>query len=255
MKRSALVILLALLLPFPLLAQPGAPPLILVYDEAPRPDQTSAYEAATKKFFQMLVDAMPDATWTAIQTDDIHYYYVIPIPSFATIDGMHQSMAAMIGKVGPEKFNALMAEMGPTVDHTDSRVLMRRDDLSYRPEKDLAPGEAKFFNYDVYYLKPGMEFAMEGVAKEWAALLKSKGAARGFTVYQQMLGSDAPMMVIMTPAKDPLELAQAMVGNQAKLGAAGGPLWAKTMSMTRRLDRNTGWLRPDLSGDAFKKKP
>lgn len=254
MKRSALIILLALLPTFPLLAQHGGPPLLLVYDDAPKPDQMSGYEAATKKFFQLLVEAMPDATWTTIQTDDIHYYYVIPMASFATIDGMHRSMEAMIGKVGPERFGALMAELGPTIDQTDSRVLMRRDDLSYRPETDLGP-EAKFFNYDVYYLKPGMEFAMEAVAKEWASLLKSTGAGRGFTVYQQMLGSDAPLMVIVTPAKDPLELAQAMVANQAKLGAAGGPLWAKTMAMTRRLDRNTGWLRPDLSGEAFRKKP
>ena len=157
MKRTVVaIVLLAVCLSVSALAQ-QPPPMILVYDEVVKPDSIQAYERSSKEFFQILADQMPQAKWSAIMTDDFHYVYVIPIPGMAAIDAMHQEMEKMMKAVGPEKFGRIMEESGKTSEYTNALVLMRRDDLSYKPATALKPEEIKVVEYNFYYLKPGTE--------------------------------------------------------------------------------------------------
>jgi hypothetical protein len=253
MKRTSVaIVLLALTLSIAALGQ-QAPPMILVYDETVRPDSIAAYEKASKEFFQILTEQIPEAKWSAVMTDDFHYVYVIPIPSMAAIDGMHKEMEKMVMAVGPEKFGQIMEASGKTTDHTDALVLIRRDDLSYRPATMLKPEETNVIEYNFYYLKPGSEFAAEQIAKDYAALMKKQGIEGSFTTYQLLVGAEMPALVIVVPAKSALDLAERNAKTEAKLGKEVDALDARALAVTRRFDRKIGRVRPDLADGAFRK--
>lgn len=254
MKRTIVaIVLLALSLSVSALAQ-QSPPMILVYDEVVKPDSIQAYEKSSKEFFQILADQMPQAKWSAIMTDDFHYVYVIPIPGMAAIDAMHQEMEKMMKAVGPEKFGRIMEESGKTSEYTNALVLMRRDDLSYKSATALKPEEIKLVEYNFYYLKPGSELAAEQLAKDYAALMKKHELDGAFTTYQLLLGNELPALVVVVPAKSAVDLAERSARMEEKLGKEGQALDARALAVTRKFDRKIGWMRPDLSEGAFRKK-
>lgn len=234
-------------------AQEGAQ-MMLIYDEAVKPDQIPQYVENSKKFFEILVEHVEDAQWNAVMTDDLHFLYAIPISSFAEVDKMYETSQAMAMSLGPEKFLKMMEESGKTVDHMDSFVVMRRDDLSYHPETMIPMAEAGVLEYSFYYLKGGTEFAAEALAKEYIAMMKKKGVEGSFTFYQLLMGQDMPAFAIIVPARSPEHLAELNAAFRSKMGAEGEALDQKSMKLIRKFDRKIGWVRPDLSSAAFRKR-
>jgi len=60
-------------------------------------------------------------------------------------------------------------------------------------------------------------------------------------------GHDAPLIVVSVGARDADDFAAQDARCARPLGAEGETLFARAFALTRKFDRRSGWLRPDLS--------
>ena len=79
------------------------------------------------------------------------------------------------------------------------------------------------------------------------ALYRRKGIADGYRLFKAAMGGEMPLLMVMIPAKDPLDFATQDAAWRAALGAEGEALFARAFGLSRRIDRHNALLRTDLS--------
>src|ERR1051325_7520048 len=250
MKRTALALAL-LLLPAALSAQPK-PSFITVHEEIVPPAMTMRYEALTKEFLATLAAKNvndPNVAFTTFMTADFHYVYVSRLQGgVARYETMVNAWMSLPEKVGKEKWQDLMTRSAGTTSSYNEIMAMRRDDLSYMPATPrLKPEEQTYARWQFYYLVPGKEMEAEQVARDYAALFKSKNIGDGFTIYMAMNGNDLPLLVAGITAKSAADFAMTDEKNTAALGNDLPALRARALAITRKFETREGWYRPDLS--------
>ena len=261
MRRNSLLSLAVLICAWswPAAAQePAAPQIAFVYSEHVRASMTEEYEAMTKEYIDLMI-SMPEATegvrFTTVMGPEIGYAFVSFTDDFSGIDRMYQSWETLMGAAG-EKLMELASKAGAAVDHAESFLLMLRPDLSYQVEaaalKPMSDTPLRMYHW--WYGIPGQEAKLEAVAKDFAQLYKSKGVERGWLIYQAITGPDLPMYLVVETAKDEVDYHTAVRAVQEQLGEEGKELSGKAMKVTRRMDINHGWVRPDLSFPPAKPK-
>jgi hypothetical protein len=114
--------------------------------------------------------------------------------------------------------------------------------------------EAKFFHFSFYYLIPGKEEDAKALAGDFAALMKSKNIPDSYNIYMAIMGPDMPLLVVEQWARDEADYWASEAKNNATLGDAVGALNARALGLTRRIDHENVWIRPDLSLPAPAKK-
>jgi hypothetical protein len=249
-------LLWALLLVFSaaaLIAQPAPqPPLLFIHEEIAKPSMLGDYESTTKELGAMLRANNIPFHFDVASTDDFHYYYFTPINGFADLDKIVQTFFVDLPKkAGAQKVGDLMRRGGASMEMTREWVFIRRDDISYKPAKPrIAPGQATYFQYDVYYLKPGMEEMVEPISREWAAALQAANISNGFTLYQGILGGEMPAVVVVHEGTSMADLVDHANKDMGTLGDTGRALIAKTFGAVRRFETKYARLRPDLSNPA-----
>jgi hypothetical protein len=255
MRRSCLALFLVLSAAA-LAAQqapaPEPPPLLYVHEEIAKPSMIADYERISKELGAAMRGANIPFHYDAVSTDDFHYYFVLPMKSFGDVDKIMQTfMVDLPQKVGKEKVSDLMRRGGATMEMTREWILVRRDDISYSPAKPrLNVEEATHFQYDFYYLKPGMEDMVDQISNEWKAALQAANINDGFTVYQAAVGGDLPLVVVVNRGRSAADLATQTARNMETLGEKGRTLLGKTFSTVRKFETKIGRLRPDLSNPA-----
>ena len=250
MRRTALALGL-LLLPAALFAQPK-PSFITVHEEVVPPSMAMRYEALTKEFLAAMAAKNvtdPNIGFTAFMTPDFHYVYISRLQGgLGGYETMYNAWMSLPDKVGKDKWADLMARSIGTTSSYNEILAMRRDDLSYMPATPrLKPEEQMYARWQFYYLVPGKESEAEQVAKDYAALFKSKNIPDGFTIYMAMNGNDLPLLVAAITAKSPADFAMSDEKNTATLGNDLRALQARALSITRKFETREGWYRPDLS--------
>jgi hypothetical protein len=246
--RSGAAWLAAVVLAGPAAAQEH--PLFVIHQEFAKPSQVAEYEASTKEFAAMVTrnkSTMPHFAFTALSSEDFVYTYVVRIPNYGGIDGIGQDFLAVARKEGAA-YAELMRRGGATTDHVREWVVSEAPELSYVPASPRLPfAEARFFHYDTYYLMPGRELEVDGLAKEFAALFKAKNIPNGYRIFRTEMGPEMPAIIVEVGAKDAADYYTQSVSDRAILGDTGKALFAKAFAMTRRFEQRDAWLRPDLS--------
>jgi hypothetical protein len=69
----------------------------------------------------------------------------------------------------------------------------------------------------------------------------------GYRLMKLAFGHDAPLLVVSVGARDADDFAAQDAKMRKTLGAEGEALFARAFALTRRFDRRSGWVRPDLS--------
>lgn len=230
------------------------PQMMLIFEDVVVPAELDHYVEGSKKFFEKMVEADPDAEWRASMTDDLHVLYAMPIENFADLDEMYGMMEKMIASVGQEKFVQWMEESGKTFRYTDAYVVLQRDDLSYHPETMVPREEVKVLEFNFYHLRPGQDHAAEQLAKDYVAAMTDKGIESGFTLFQLIFGPEMPGIAVVVPARSRDELEAATRTFEEKMGEEGEALMKRSLAITREFDRKVAFVRPDLSSTAFKKE-
>ncbi len=225
--------------------------LLLIHEEVANPSKIAEYEATSKEFIGLLkqhnMTGVP-FDFNAIMTDDLSYYFVAPVASFADAGKVSEGFMALAQKVGMEKWVEFWRRAGDPMLSWNDFLVQERLDLSYRPAKPaLAPEDVRAVRYDLYYLQPGREWEAEQIAKDYAALFQRKGIADGFTVYVAVNGNDLPVLAVVTEGKSAADLMARYEANAKTAGAEMRELDARASRIVRRFDVRLGTVRPDLS--------
>lgn len=228
-------------------------PLLFVHEEIAKPSRIADYEKTTKELVAMLRGADIPFYFNVSSSNDFHYYYYLPMNSFGDVDKIMQTfMTDLPKKAGADKVQSLMRRGGETMEYTRDWILVRREDLSYNPATPRVPADrAAYAQYDFYFLEPGTEDMVDGIANAWKAASKEANVPDGFTVYQAAVGGDLPMVVVvLNRAMTATDVVAAGAKNMELLGDKGRTLVGKTMANVRRIETKYVRYRPDLSNPA-----
>jgi hypothetical protein len=253
MRRNALLLSVCLVVSIPAFAQQAsmsvpAPQLFYVHEEIAKPSMLAPYEQTTKEFGAMMRDnTQPPFVFDAYSTDDFHYYFVLPMKSFADIDATQRALASVAQKM-PEKFGDLMRRGGATMDHSNEWIVRLRPDLSYWPDQPRVKAmDARSMRLDFYYLQPGTEVEVDGIAKAWISAQTEKKITNGYNLYEAVMGADLPLVIVQFFGSSDADIANASMQDVQKLGEQGMALNTRTFANVRHFETKYVKDRPDLS--------
>ncbi|HSL83650.1 MAG TPA: hypothetical protein VLF66_12820 [Thermoanaerobaculia bacterium] len=229
----------------------GAPPqMILVHEEKVKPPMLDEYVDRSKEFFAMVQanrDVMPTFAAEGFQTDQYEFVFALPLSGFAQMDTLMGEFMAMAEK-GGAAFRETMKAGAETTTHFDEYVILYRTDLSHHPAEPRVPMvEATVYRWDFYYLQPDMEMEAEQIARDVAALYREKEILDAYGVFQAVLGSDMPFLVVSVPGRSVADIETRLAEIATTLGDAWPPIQARIHAATRDFVSKYAWARPDLS--------
>jgi len=224
--------------------------MILVHEETVKPPRLEEYVQRSKEFFAMVAanrDVMPTFAAQAFQTDEYEFVFALPLSGFAEMDSLMGEFMAMAEK-GGAAFQETMEAGSETTTHFDEYIILHRTDLSYTPaEPRVSMVEGTVYRWDFYYLQPEMAMEAEQIARDVAALYKEKGIRDGYGVFQAVMGSDMPFLVVSVPGKSVADIETRLAEIATALGDAWPPIQARIHAATRDFVSKYAWARPDLS--------
>ncbi|GAC1437900.1 MAG: hypothetical protein NVSMB68_09760 [Thermoanaerobaculia bacterium] len=243
------------LLPVALLAQNAPTPkpeLFLIHEEVAKPSMLGQYESVTRELLNLFAEKHADPKVFGMNnymTTDFHYLFVVPIANWAALDTFQQSWMALGQAVGKDRWSDLMNRGNAAMSSYNEFVVAKRSDLSYMPATPrLKQSEVGFVRWAFYYIDASKPMEdVEQVAKDYAALFRSKNVPDPFTVYQAMNGSDLPLLIVAIPARDAADFWAEDQRVNSMVGADVRPLQVRAMRNTRRYELRDGTVRRDLS--------
>lgn len=226
--------------------------LFLLYEDHVKPSMGDAYEASIKDMNKALAEAQasaPNFEMMAFTYEDFATYcYLTPIANLAALDAMESDWMKISEKIGKERWKKIMGANAPTTDGFTQMVVEYLPALSYIPANPrLKPSEMTYFVDYYYYVMPGKESEFKELAKQYAALDKSKGISNGWNLYQIVLGDNLPLFVVGHDAKDALDFAEWDKKDTIALGNDAQALYGKVLAICRKVEARPGSWRPDLS--------
>lgn len=236
------------LIPPPSFSQEMKDQLFSVREEVAKVDMWDKYESTSKEWIKMMTEAGLDLPYLwASQRDDGHYYYLIPIDSYAGIDKFPEIFGAAIEKIGKDKWSKFMVENeGSMVTHKDY-VVKRSAKYSYWPkEPRLKQEDAKFIHWMFFHYKLENRKEVMSILAEWKKLYEEKNIKNGYTIWLVEMGEDNNMMVLTENYKDGGDFYTSQKEDNALMEAEASALWAKMAPFIVSIDNKYGNQRPDL---------
>ena len=220
----------------------------VVWEYDVKPSMFMQYEESVKKQIELNTKAnfpYPVATYS---TNDHHYYFLIAVENFATVDSIYEAFNETWKAIREEQLQIMRKLREGTYDHLRMGMYYLRFDLSYIPENPrLTEDEMNFIWWNFYYIKPGMGTQANSIAKEWQALYKENNIPDGWNFYVGDFGSEEPVRVVAGGAKSAADYFQQVEKNVKLFGEKYGEMAKKTMDICRRFEQKFGMIRPDLS--------
>lgn len=230
--------------PMLVLAQEAKVQKFVVHEDVVKPHKMMEYEAASKEFVATLKKhAGPEAKFMAMSSDDMRYIFISPIENMAALD--KNPFAKLEESMGKEATKALFDSWSGMYETHYDYVLNLNPALSYNSGEIMEQG-VNFRKIDYYYIFPDKMDEAHAIAKEWKELHANNNISSGYRVYTGGMGTE-PMLMVVSWAKDAVEMEQNGMKVRETLGDAGKELYMRTMALTKRLESITGWMRPDLS--------
>jgi hypothetical protein len=141
------------------------------WDDLVYPAKVTEYVEAANAVNDFLKGQNYPAPMYAYSSDDFHFYYAMPISSYAAIDTMNMLWGKIFQEVGEEKMAPLWKAFTGTQESVRKRIYVHRQDLSYKAEASyLGEKEANFRTLVMMYPLYGKDMKFEGVFKKWVEL-------------------------------------------------------------------------------------
>ena len=219
--------------------------IILIREDIVRPSETSAYEYALMQLKQSMEDlGMNDFVYYTHLHDNFHYSHAIPLRSWAEMDRDFQDVLA--AKMGAMQASNLLSGLNDATISRKLYALKFHPDLSYVPEGDDWD-EATYRKWTFAYVQPGAMNAALGLIEEWKALYQKEKVAHGYRIFEGVVGTENPLIVFSTWAKDPGDHSDRIAVANELLGDEGGFLYDRLMVLLQRVETVEGWYLPQYS--------
>ncbi|MCU4176253.1 hypothetical protein [Carboxylicivirga sp. N1Y90] len=253
MKTSLLLWCMAALLSMPTLLnaqdKKETRKFYVVVDEV-KPSKYLEYKEAVTGFRAFLEEKSYPYPVYIFSDDEFNFYYNYPVgKSFASLDSLFSDWDQHYqkDKAGWDRtFDAFNGNY-----HGSTECIMTWvESLSYTSPSG-ARGALDYPLTDVmaWYVLPGQMKEAKQLMKDWVKLYQDNNIDLGFSTYVGGLGSDRPMMWIISRFKDRTEYgAMTDVANKQLEEVEGmKELWAKTIKITRKIENSLGWYQDKLS--------
>ena len=213
-----------------------------------KPSMVEKYEAHTKEALGLCEKYEIPFPFYVFTTDDFHYYFLWPIENYESLDSLFKAIGEWVAKIGDENWQALVKSGEGTYEYMKWSIVRHKPELSYNPEKRMATLEEPSFVYlNFYYILSGKEVEFERALKEGVAFYKQIDFPFGFDVYVGDMGTEMPMYVYISQAKDATEF-YAKHDDAFRLHTEEATkLRLKILVAIRKIDVKTGMYRSDLS--------
>ncbi len=224
--------------------------LFYIHEEVAKIDKIDQYNAANKDFTQMMKDLKLDVPFVrASQTDDLHFYYLIPINNYADIDKLSSAFNSMYTKSDKDKWAKDMKDGNISTEYTRELVFKLSTDLSYKigDTQGLDMSKQNFLHWDYYIIKPEFRKEVMDLAAKMKKLNEDKKIETPYSVWFADMGENNNLIVVTTMAKDAASFYQQMDKDNAAMGKEGQDLWNQMIPMLEHFEHKNGHTRPDLS--------
>ncbi len=222
--------------------------LYWIREEVARVDMWQQYEETSKQWVEMMTGAGLDFPYIrASQRDDGHYYYLIPLSSYADIDRFPEIFGSAIDTIGKEKWGEFMKKNESSmVTHKDF-IATWSAKYSYVPkEPRVKQQDAEFIHWVFFTFKLEKRKVVLDVLGEWKALYEKNNIPDGWSTWIIEVGEKNNMIAITEFAKDAPSFYAAMEENSEKMKAEEEKLWAKFSANVISIEQKFGKPRPDL---------
>jgi hypothetical protein len=228
------------------------PEFYLIHEEVAKPSMLMQYESISREMLSAFTEKNADPKVMGMSlytTTDFHYVYVVPIPNFGGIDAINQGFMTMAQALGKDRWKDIMSRSNATMSSFNEFVVMGRPDLSYVPATPrVAQADVRFNHWAFYYLDASKaQEDVEQVARDYAALFRSKNIPDPFNVFIAASGNDLPLLIVSVPAKSAADYYNEEERINTILGADVRPLQARAMMNTRKYEVKDARFRPELS--------
>jgi hypothetical protein len=208
------------------------------------PGKANEFQSVARQVVEHLAESESTASFVCMRSQQVVFSFILPMDS---IEDRARQTGALI-EAGRALGDEWARQAADSIDYMNEFLVIARPDLSYVPKTPrLTPAETRFMHFDFHYLNFGTEAVAESTAKEYAALHKKVGCDTGFTVYEVVGGTELPILILATPAKD---IADFYVNRQrvlAQLGPDVAGIAAKRDSVIRRIEQIDSTVLPQLS--------
>ena len=231
------------------LAQQGTEDqLYWVREEVARVDMWQQYEETSKQWVEMMTGAGLDFPYIrASQRDDGHYYYLIPLSSYADIDKFPEIFGSAIDKIGKEKWGEFMVENEASIETHKDFIIRWSAKHSYVPKEPRVKIEdAEFIHWVFFTFKLEKRQEVLNILAEWKELYEKNNIPDGWSTWIIEIGEKNNMFAISEIAKDGAGFYAAMKENSEKLKDEEEKLWAKFSANVISIEQKFGKPRPDL---------
>ena len=250
--RTPVLLLMFLLLFSSLILSQEKPKdqLFYIHEEVAKIDRIDQYNSANTEFTQMMKDAKLDVpSILASETDDLHFYYLVPLKNYADIDKLSEAFSKMMASSDKDKMDKNMKAGAEATEYTRELVFRRSGELSYSPNPAAKPdmSEKKFLHWDYYTYKPEDRKQVMDLGAKIKKLYEDKKIETPYTVWLADMGERNNLIVVTTMAKDAVSFYQQMDKDNKVLGKEMDDLWNQMLPMLEHFEHKNGHTRPDLS--------
>lgn len=218
------------------------------WDDLVYPAKVAEYVEATKAVNEFLKEQKYPAPMNVYSSDDFHYYYVMPISSYAAIDTMEMMWTKIFQEVGEEKMAPLWKAFTGTQELGRKRIYVHRPDLSYTAESSyLGDKEANFLLLYICYPMYGMGMQFEDVCKKYVDLYKTKNIDASYNLFEILLGDEEPCYFFVMNGENAAAYYAKSMELWNILEADAKEIQQEMYSLLRKVDVKHLWYRKGLS--------
>jgi len=232
----------------PMDAQKSQKQMWFLWDDVVYPAKVNEYVEAAKAVNEFLKEQNFPFPMNAFRSDDFHFYYHMPISSYADIDTMEMMWTEMFQKVGEEKMAPLGKAFIGTQESGLNRIYVHRPDLSYGVEStNTGENETNFAILYISYPIYGMGKQFEEVCAKWVDLHKSKNSDFSYNFYEVLMGDEGPCYFFVSWSENAASYYSKNMELWKKIEEEGRVLQQEMFSLLRKVDVKHLWYRKDLS--------
>ena len=222
--------------------------LYWVREEVVKVEMWQQYEETSKQWVEMMTGAGLDFPYMrASQRDDGHYYYLLPLSSYADIDRFPEIFGSAIEKIGKEKWGEFMVKNEASMETHKDFIVKWLADQSYIPKEPRIKAEdAGFIHWIFFTYKLENRQEVLDVIADWKALYEKHNIPDGWSTWSIELGEQNNMMAFSEVAKDGASWHLNMEENSKLLKEEEQKLWARLSANVLSMEQKFGHPRPDL---------
>lgn len=222
--------------------------LYWVREEVVKIEKWQQYEETSKEWVELMTGAGLDFQYMrASQTYDGHYYYLLPLSSYADIDQFPEKYGSAIEKIGKDKWQEFMIRNESSIAYNKDFIVKWLADYSYIPkEPRVQPQDAEFLNWMFFTFKLEKRDEVLDIIAEYKALYEKHNIPDGWSLWTIELGEQNNMMAFTQFAKDGASFFTSLDENIEKLKEEQQKLEAKFSQYVISMEEKFGKPRPDL---------